>query len=388
MADLKAIQKEALARYESLPAPSRTYEEWRRTDPALLPAASPKTDPVSFRVGFEPVDPQLIQRGVILTDLETARRQFPEQVDRFLYQAGQPAGLMKFVALHQALSTQGLFCYVPEGIKVKTPLRTWIEGITPGAALFPHVIIAAEANAELTLIDERRSSAGDPAFSDEMVEIFARPGASVRTVRLQRWGPDTTELLTQRTVLENAAQFLNIQVGFGGRLIKSNIETSLMGSGARSELLGILFGSRQQHFDTHTLQDHQAQDTFSDLLYKSALTDQAKSIYTGLIRITKQAQKSNAYQANRNLLLSGGAKADSVPMLEIEADDVRCTHGVAVGPVDEDQVFYLQSRGLSRPEAEQLIVEGFFEQIFSRIPSEELRGFLLEEVRRRMNGYG
>lgn len=381
MADWKASQKEALARYESLPWPVRTDEEWRRTDPALLPAF--KTEAGSFRVGFEPVAPDLIRRGVILTDLETAQKQFPELVARFLYKSGQPTGLTKFVALHQALSTQGLFCYVPEGVKVELPLHAWIEATVPSTALFPHVVVAVEPHAELTLIDQRRPIAGVSALSDEMVEIFARPGAVVRYIRLQQWNQEMTELLTQRAVVESDAQFLSIQVALGGRMVKSNVETSLMGGGARSELLGILFGSNRQHFDTHTLQDHQAPHTFSDLLYKSALADQSQSVYTGLIRIMKQAQKSDAYQANRNLLLSSGAKADSVPMLEIEADDVRCTHGVAVGPVDEDQAFYLMTRGLSRPEAERLIVEGFFEQVLRRIPSEELRDLLLAEVRHR-----
>lgn len=390
MADWEQIQKEALIRYDSLPWPVCTDEEWRRTNPAWVPLARtpPKTAPDSFRVGFESAAPELARRGVILTDLQSARRQFPELVQRYLYESGRPAGLVKFVALHQALSTQGLFCYVPEGVRVEGPLYAWVEAAGRGAALFPHIVIVAEANAELTLIDERRCAAGDSAVSDEMVEVFAQAGAVVRYIRLQRWGPQTTELFTQRAVLEANAQFLNIQVGLGGRLVKSNIETTLRGSGARSELLGIFFGSGRQHFDTHTLQDHQAPNSYSDLLYKSALTDQAKSIYTGLIRIAKQAQKSDAYQANRNLLLSQGATADSVPMLEIEADDVRCTHGVAVGPVDEDQAFYLMSRGLTRPEAEQLIVEGFFEQIFRRIPVEALRDLLLTEIRQRVSGHG
>ena len=398
MADWGQIQKSALARYDSLPWPVRTDEEWRRTDPALLPSQMPpKTGPAPFRVGFEPVDPGLIQRGVILTDLETARRQFPALLERYLYEAGQPQGLMKFVALHQAFSTQGIFCYVPEGVKVEVPLRSWIEAAVAATTFFPHVLLVAEPNAEVTLIDERRgekvpdpfsASPGASALCDEMAEIFVKPGAVVHYTRLQQWGTPMTELFSQRAVLESNAQFLNIHLALGGRLVKSNLETTLAGDGARSELLGILLGEARQHFDTHTLQDHQAPHTFSDLLYKSALAGQAQSIYTGLIRIAKQAQKSDAYQANRNLLLSQGATADSIPMLEIEADDVRCTHGVAVGPVDEDQAFYLMSRGLSRPEAERLIVEGFFDPIFRRIPAEDLRDLLLTEVHRRMNPDG
>jgi Fe-S cluster assembly protein SufD len=247
--------------------------------------------------------------------------------------------------------------------------------------------VALGKQAEATLIDERRGGAGGAAsLSSEMVEVILRPEALLRYVHLQRWGESVTEVFTQRAVLEQGAQFLDIHVGLGGALTKANIETALQGTGARAELLGIFFGSGKQHLDFHTLQNHQAERTTSDLLYKTALKDQAESIYTGLIRIEKQAQKSDAYQANRNLLLSRGAKADSVPMLEILADDVRCTHGVAVGPVDPDQAFYLMSRGLSPAEAERLIVQGFFEQVLRRIPSPELREQLDAEMLRRMEG--
>ncbi len=165
---------------------------------------------------------------------------------------------------------------------------------------------------------------------------------------------------------------------------KANVETIHQGPGAHSEILGILFGKDAQHFDFHTLQDHVSPHTGSDLLYKSALRDRSRSIYTGLIRIRKEAQKSDAYQANRNLLLSQGAKADSIPMLEIEANDVRCTHGVAAGPIDEEQAFYLMSRGLSPEQAESLIVEGFFHEVLRRIPLQTLDEELLQEVIRRL----
>jgi len=386
LANWTEIQKTALARYDALPWPVATDEEWRRTDPAAIQLGNVRTRPEKqpFRIVYEPLAPELIHAGVILTDLETARKQFPQLLERYLYQAGNPLGLVKFIALHQALSTQGLFCYVPDGVQVELPLKTRLELTQPAPAIFPHVLVAAGRGAQVTLIDERRSAATAPTVCDEMVEIFAGEGSTVRMIRLQQWDSGVTELFTQRAVLEKDAQFLNIQVGLGGLLTKANVETILTGPGGRSELLGILFGSGRQHFDVHTLQDHQAPNTFSDLLYKSALAGQAKSIYTGLIRIAKQAQKSNAYQANRNLLLSSEATADSVPMLEIEADDVRCTHGVAVGPVDEEQAFYLTSRGIPPAEAERLIVEGFFEQVFRRIPLEDLREQLMAEVNRRL----
>ncbi len=388
---LKQLRRNARERYESLPWPTKTDEEWRRTDPSLIPSIPADWEPTSsgLKAGWD-LPTQDLPSGVILTDLETAVQQFPELIEEYLFQSGTPEGLAKFVALHQALATQGLFCYIPDGVKVELPIKTWVEMVQSDGAVFPHLLLIVGQGSELTLIDERRPAADGttPVLSDEMAEIFLKKGATLRYVHLQRWGPSVTELFIQRALLEQDAQLLNITIGLGGRLTKAEIETVLSGSGARSELLGILFGSGRQHFDFRTLQDHRAQRTFSDLLYKGALTDDAESIYAGLIRITKQAQKSDAYQANRTVLLSDGAKADSIPMLEIEADDVRCTHGVAVGPVDEEQLFYLMSRGLPHLEAEQLIVEGFFDQVFKRIPMEALREQLAAEVRHRLIHHG
>lgn len=379
-------RKTAWERYESLPSPVRTDEEWRRTDPKLLPAlpTDPQGQQGSLKAGWETPSPELIRSGVILTNLGTAAKQFPELLDRYLFQTGEPEGLKKFSALHQAVAREGLFCHAPDGVKATLPLRAWIEAGS-GPMVFPHLLVVVGENAELTLVDERRSAGQEPVFSNEMAEIFIGAGGTLRYVHIQRWNSAATELFAQRAILGKEAQFLNITVGLGGKLSKANVETVLTGAGARADLLGIFFGSDKQHLDFHTLQDHQAPNTFSDLLYKSALAGQAESVYTGLIRIASQAQKSDAYQANRNLLLSQGAKADSIPMLEIEANDVRCTHGVAVGPVDEEQAFYLMSRGLSAMESERLIVEGFFEQILKRIPVGDLREQLAEEITARLS---
>ncbi|MBI3615447.1 MAG: Fe-S cluster assembly protein SufD [Candidatus Omnitrophica bacterium] len=387
---LKSLREEALNRFESLPWPVKTDEEWRRTDPSRIPLSGISMDSVSppLLVKWEIPSPEIIQAGVILTDLDSALRQFPQMIEEYLFQTGTPEGFPKFVALHQALWKQGLFCYVPDGVRVELPLRASTQIVSGAGAVFPHTLIVVGQGAEVTLIDERYSQgngSSDAVVSDEMVEIFLKPGANLRYVHPQQWAPSVTELFTQRVLLDRDAQFFNVMVTLGGRLTKGNVETVLSGTGCRSELLGILFGSGSQHFDFHTLQDHQAKATFSDLLYKSALKDTAKAIYTGLIRIRKEAQKSDAYQANRNLLLSQGAQADSIPILEIEADDVRCTHGVAVGPIDPEQEFYLMSRGLPSTEAQRLIVEGFFEQVFKRIPLDSLREQLMAEVTNRLS---
>ena len=385
---LKRLRRAARERFESLPWPVRTDEEWRRTDPGKIPLSKVELEPAepALSVGWETPSPEMIRSGVILTDLETGFRQFRDLIEEHLFTAGEPQGLLKFGALHQAFWKQGLFCWVPDGVRVELPLKARLSLARPGAAVFPHLLVVVGRGSELTLIDERFSgeNAAAPSVSDEMTEIVLKGGAALQYVRLQRWGRSVTDLLAQRTVLERDARLLQVNIGLGGGLTKAHLETVLREPGSRAELLGVLFGTEDQHFDVHTLQDHRAPSTFSDLLYKSALKDRARAIYTGLIRIAPTAQKSDAYQANRNLLLSPAAKSDSVPMLEIEADDVHCTHGVAVGPVDEEQKFYLMSRGLPAPEAERLIVEGFFDQVFRRLPSEALREELAAEVVNRL----
>ncbi len=387
-AGLQSLRQEARKEFQALPWPLKTDEEWRRTDPEIFrtEGSSLQTFSAGIRVGYDAVAPELIQSGVIVTDLQTGLNRFPELVEQYLFQAGTAGGLQKFAALHRAEWSQGLFVYIPEGVRIAQPLKTWIqaEGAAP---FFPHALIVLEAGAEATLIDERRSVSGTSpttTISNELVEIILKPQASLKYLRIQRWNSETSELFMQKTIIDKEAVFLNAAIALGGSVTKARLETTLQGVNAHADLLGVLFGSRKQHFDFHTIQDHKAERTTSDLLYKCALKDQAKSIYTGLIRIDKSAQKSDAYQANRNLLLSDGASADSVPMLEILADDVRCTHGVAVGPVDEDQMFYLMSRGLPPAEAERTIVGGFFEQVLQRVPLGAMNEQLLEELTNRL----
>ncbi len=385
---LKALRRKGWERFEALPWPVKTDEEWRRTDPEQFHLETVNLQPASpgVRVGWEPVPPEWIRMGVILTDLNTALNQFPDLVDQYLFKTGTPEGLAKFAALHEALWGNGLFCYIPEGVRVTVPLKAWIEATQDNRPIFPHTLIVVGKGAEVTLHQERRSQEAASIISNEMVEIILHEGATLRTVYLQKWGPSVKELFSQRALVGRDALFMNLNVGIGGHVIKANVETILQETGAHAELFGILLGTGERHMDFHTLQDHNAPHTFSDLLYKSALKDRSESVYTGLIRIRKHAEKSDAYQANRNLLLSEGATADSVPMLEIETNDVRCTHGVAVGPIDEEQAFYLMSRGIPPKEAEHLITEGFFDQVFKRIPVDGLSEQLLAEVTSRLDG--
>jgi Fe-S cluster assembly protein SufD len=280
----------------------------------------------------------------------------------------------KFAALHGALWSGGALLYVPPGVTIEQPLLgvTWLA--TPGVALFPHTLVVLDRGASATFIDQQVSPPGAAfeALSVGVIELFPGPGANLRYVTLSELGRGVYTFNHQQTIAERDVQLNLLAVGLGGRLTRQSVETALVGPGANAEMLGLVFGSRGQHFDYYTVQEHVEGHTTSDLLYK------------GLIRIHKNAQRSDAYQANRNLLLSDTSRADSIPQLEIEANDVRCTHGATIGPVDEEQIFYLMARGLTRVQAKELVVEGFFVEVTDRIPLEGIRERIAATIAERL----
>ncbi len=228
--------------------------------------------------------------------------------------------------------------------------------------------------------------AGDPSGSTQphlihgRIELIIEPNAKVHYVRLQRWSPQAREFLLQRATLRQGAALTMANINLGAALSKAHIVTKFLEPNASSQLYGFVFGHDHQHIDQHTLQDHQAPHTTSDLQFRAALQDHSRMIYTGLIRIAKQAQQTNAYQSNHNLLLSRTAQAETIPMLEILADDVQCKHGASIGPIDDEQVFYLMSRGVPREAAERLVVMGFIEPIVQQVPFEPLQERLRSEI--------
>ncbi len=409
---MREFRLAALEAYERLPMPSPTDEEWRRTDlsglklDALTPFVAPRSgalparlqqalDAAEARGGLvlqrdsatvrADLDPQLQRKGVIFTDLNTALREHPELVRAYFMQQCVRPDETKFRALHAAFWSGGTFLYVPKGVEVNLPLlaSTWID--TEGLGLFPHTLLVADAQSKVTLIDGFGSALGErQTFADAAVELILGDGAQVRHVSWQNWGRNVWEVGITRSQLGRDATLNSLVVGFGGRLVKSNVESMLRGHGATSEMLGLVFGDDQQHFDFHTLQEHFAPHTMSDLLYKSAVKDRARSVFAGLIRVHYGAQKTNAFQANRNLLLSDGARADSDPKLEIMANDLRCTHGSATSRLNEEQLFYLMSRGLPRAVAIRMAVEGFFAEVFDRVPLERFKAELAQAIEAKM----
>jgi Fe-S cluster assembly protein SufD len=277
-----------------------------------------------------------------------------------------------FTALHDAFLAGGAFVKVPRGVVVERPIVVlhWAQG--EGLASFPHTLVVAEDGAQVTVFDRYGSAdigVGDVGhLVDAVVELVVGDNAHVRYLSVQEHGPHTWQIALQRAHLGRDATLKSSVVALGGAYARLRSESLLAGAGAESDLTAVYFGDGHQMLDFRTLQDHDAPNTRSDLLFKGAVEDTAQSVYSGLIRIRPDAQKSVAFQTNRNLVLTEGADARSVPNLEIEADDVKCSHASTVGPVDDDQLYYLATRGVPPEEAERLIVLGFFDDVFDRLP--------------------
>jgi Fe-S cluster assembly protein SufD len=385
---LRDRRRSAFETYSRLPMPSRTDEEWRRTDVSHLDLGQFRTfefggadnkgcPHTTLTVGELP-------KGVIFGSLTTLAEEHKRLIEPRLFSLLH-ADRDRFAALHAALFTGGTFLYVPDGVTIDEPLIGWNESFDDGSAVLPHTLIVAGKNSRFNYLDEYKATNDkESGYRTGSAEIFLGEGAQVGYVSDQKRGRNTWHFGDQRARLEKDSSLKLFNVTLGGKFSKTRVEASLVGPGANAELKALYLASGEQFFDFHTLQDHQVGNTRSDLLFKGALQDTAKTVYAGLIRIEKGAARSDAYQANRNLVLSEHAKATSIPMLEIDNNDVRCTHGATVGPVDPQSLFYLQSRGIPATTAKRMIVQGFFGEVLERIPFEEARKLVETELEARL----
>jgi Fe-S cluster assembly protein SufD len=295
-----------------------------------------------------------------------------------------PVARSKFTALHYALLSEGVLVEAAPNTETAAPIRIVREYREGGQIAAPHTLIVTGANSHVTVIEDYRSSDADILVLP-VVEVVPGPNSVVRYTALHRWGSQTRAFLEQHVVTAPGSEFTGLSVVTGGRVVKSHLRSSLEGRGSSSELFGLVLGSDKQHVDFYTVQDHIGADTRSDLLIKAALQDSSRSVYYGLTRVGLGAKNADANQVNRNLLLSRTAKADSDPVLEILTNDViRVSHGATAGPVDEEQLFYLQARGLTRVDAEALLVRAFLGQVLDRMPDEGLRAELEATIEERL----
>ncbi len=334
---------------------------------------------------------QAADQGVIFTDLATAIRDYPELVQPHLF-THVAADTDKLTALNAALWNTGLFLYVPKNVVLDLPLHalTWVDGT--GAAIFGHTLIVAERFAEVRLVEEYRSGTGDglspvseargqpTTLFHGVVEIAAGEGAKVEYFTIENWGPEVFSFNQRKADVQHNAKMHWVFGVLGGRVVRAHVDTELAGKGAETQTRGIYLSGTHQAFDLTSLTHHIAESCLGDILFKGALRDESRAGFAGMIRVEHGAQQTNSYLSDHILFLSDQAKADSVPGLEILANDVKCSHGATIGMIDEDQVFYLMSRGLPRIEAEKLIVGGFFEEVLQEMPLESMREFVREFI--------
>ena len=391
--------------FEALPMPTLRDEAWRYTDISdvspedfspYVPSPDVSSeddlpDAVQKLIGegeensallvqhnsettFQRMDEELRNKGIVFTDLHTALREHEDLIKE------HPSNSCRMTTTSSrrlaALFAGGSFLYVPRGVDVEVPIQSyrWLDAI---GATMPRTLVIVEENASVTYIDEYASDGteeDEPALSNGAVELYVGQGANLRYVSLQNWGRNVLHFNTIRSEAGKDATINSLVVALGSELSRTNVDAGLAEAGSDSEMLGLYFADSNQVLDHHTLQDHLAPNAHSDLLYKGALRDESLAVFSGLIRVEPGAQKTDAYQTNRNLILgTDDAMAVSLPRLEIQADDVKCSHGSTTGQVDDVELFYLMSRGIPRREAEKLVVFGFFGEVTSRIPLKGLK---------------
>ncbi len=378
---------EALRVFRDTPAPNRYDELWRRVDLSrlkldqLLAAIQPGAEG-AVASHFAPLsNDDLRKQGVTFASLEEAARAHQDLLDKYLMTECVKLTDSYFATLHGVFMRGGTVLHVPAGVKIAEPFRTSTVMAASARAGFNHTLIVIETGAKATLIEEFKSETGaEQALYNGSVEIILRDGAELDYVNIQDWGRNVWNFTTERAHVGAGASLHWVMGGIGAKFTKSLIEADMLGANGLALLSGVYFADAKQQFHYDTQQNHIAEGCKSDLLYKAALRDEARTVWRGNIRVFPGAQKTDSYQANRNLQLSHKSRADSIPGLEIEADDVRCTHGATVGQIEEEPMFYLASRGVPENDARRLIVEGFFAPVIERIPLEETRERLIEEI--------
>jgi Fe-S cluster assembly protein SufD len=378
---LVARRVAAAERLAAVTWPSTSEEIWRysRIDDLDLERYQPR--PADQRSLAVPVlDPGLVAKGVVVGDL--ADLDDPDTVDWF--GTCSDASPDAFTLLHDAFVAGGAYVRVPPGVVVDEPLFFEHRVGGDGLASFPHTLLVVGEGAEVSVVD-RFAAHGAPHLCDIVIELLVGDGARVRYVSVQEHGPETWQVGLQRAHVGRDASLHSSAVALGGDYARMRTESFLEGQGGESDLLAVYFGDSDQVLDFRTLQDHVAPHTRSDLLFKGAVEDQARSVYSGLVHLRESAQHARASQTNRNLVLTEGASAESIPNLEIEANDVHCSHASAVGPIDDDQRYYLETRGIAPDEAERLIVLGFFDDVLNRLPVPALAGALRRTIEHKVS---
>ncbi len=413
---LKEIRKTAKESYNNSPLPPRGLALWKYTDPADFvinydnisqhvetknhvdilkleqnhleqgQLSALVTDNSGLEINISTSD--LIKKsGVIISSLSNAFDGYESVVKKHLTKSvNHETG--KFEALNTALWNDGIFIYIPDNTSVEQPIHLIRASEKTGSTCFPRLLIVTGKNSEVTIIDEYvggSKSSGNLSQTNSVVEIFCGCDSKCRYVPLQHQTAESNVYLTHRAKIEQNSNMLTIPLIFGGNVSKHNFGIYMIGQGAKSNIYGMLFGTEYQHFDNHTLHSHKVGNTNSDIDFKVVLRDKALSAYTGLIRIDKQAPMCEAYQVNRNLMLNRGTRAETIPELEILNEEVMCSHGATIGPIDPEMIYYLSCRGIDKKQATKMIVSGFVSTTLKEIP-EDLKDRIMDIVDNQLEG--
>ncbi|MBI4533407.1 MAG: Fe-S cluster assembly protein SufD [Candidatus Melainabacteria bacterium] len=411
---LKKVRFSAWETFQNTPMPTSREDSWRRTEinsldfsdlTILTFAEQSKTTPqlptwfskaikgldkpagifleTNLNAGYLELSSDLSNAGVIFEPNRAAVESHGDLIRPYLCAELNNHAHLKFSSMNKALFNSGVFLYVPPGVQIDAPFITGINiedssDITSCTGIFPHLIVVADSHSKVNLWHMASSNtrtrapvnSGNNADNSAVLLVFNQsvyvhvgPSAEVNYLEIQQLGSNAFSVGLNHNEVYRDGLLTSLVVSVGGKQAKTDIVTALQEPGAKSKVLGIVIGNDKESFNFNTIQEHNAPDTKSDINFRVALNGSATSVYQGIIRVAKQAQKTDAYQSNKNLLLGSQARADSIPKLEILADDVKCSHGATVGPVDKDQVFYLMSRGMTLKQAEELIVQGFFRKV-------------------------
>ena len=406
----RELQAEAWEEFEAEPSPTRNNELWRfssvknlalddyvappifSVDPLALTRPREFPNPAG-RIIFANealatarlLDPALERAGVIFTTLSEALEKHSDRLrEHFMTQPAR-LGSAKFAALHKSLVQAGTFLWVPRGVEIRDPFEVFHLVQGDWSAVFPHTLIIAEDNSHVTLLEHFVSAIPeDRGLACGVNDLVLKPGSKLNYVSIQEWSKNFVSVQVNSTVAGRDSAALNLAMNFGGKYSRLESISRMIDRGARSDMLAISVARDDQEFDQRTLQDHQKPDTTSDLLYKNALHDRSRTIFSGMIKVEPGAHRTDAYQKVRNLLLSDDAEANSMPGLEILADDVRCTHGATSGQVEPEELFYLKSRGIDDLASKRLIARGFLNEVVDRLPEEQLSEYLHQQIEARL----
>jgi len=409
----RALQTEAWERYQALPLPTRKSENWRfsKLKPLAtiedftpspfgtvedddIVARSSRLENVAGRFVFvddnlaapRVMDPELEAKGVIFTTLFDALNKHGELVKKYFMKETPELGSEKFEALHVAMLFNGVFLYVPPNVEIDRPFVVANWSKADKCAIFPHTLFVCDENAKATLIDFQESACDD---CEHLVvanaHVFAENGAKPRHDIIQNWNEQTLSFQLNTHNAQRDVESRGIIINIGSKQARQEIHGKIFGAGTDVNLYSLNVPTDDQLIDQRTLQTHIAPNSRSDLLYKNALLDESKTIFSGLIIVEEDAQQTDAYQTNNNLLLSDKVEANSLPGLEIKANDVKCSHGATSGQIDDTNMFYFLARGIPRKKAEELLVFGFFEEIIEKFAIEEVRDHVRELVQKKFH---